>query len=355
MTENQECPLTSELPFSKKVWIAGGIFSLIIVGLLLFKTLFAVILLALTGMLLAVYFHGFSHLIHRKFHWSPRLCVFLSVLINIILLAGFFWFVGARLQKQVAELSDTLPQTIQNLKQQLSESDMGSKLLNYISNAGRTINVESIAKKFFSGSFGVLSDLYVVILFAIFFTADPMLYKKGFIRLLPPKAKHKGEKLFDELNSVLKKWIKSQIIGFFFIAVFTGVGLWILGMPLILTLALIAGILNLIPNFGPLIALIPAALLGLMESPSTALIVACIYIGVQIIQTAVTQPIIQQKMVSLPPALTIFAQVALGIVAGFWGVLLASPIVVIVLKVVDRLYVENQQASINTIKNMDVK
>src|SRR6185312_10393702 len=262
--------------------------------------------LALTGMLLAVYFHGFSHLIHRKFHWSPRLCVFLSVLINIILLAGFFWFVGARLQKQVAELSDTLPQTIQNLKQQLSESDMGSKLLNYISNAGRTINVESIAKKFFSGSFGVLSDLYVVILFAIFFTADPMLYKKGVIRLLPPKAKYKGEKLLDELNAVLKKWIKSQIIGFFFIAVFTGVGLWILGMPLILTLALIAGILNLIPNFGPLIALIPAALLGLMESPSTALIVACIYIGVQIIQTAVTQPIIQQKMVSLPPALTIF-------------------------------------------------
>jgi len=354
MPENQERTPATELTFSKKIWITGGIFSLIIVGLLLFKTLFGVFLLAVTGILLAVYFHGFSHLIHRKFHWPAGLCVFVSVLINIILLAGFFWFVGARLQKQLAELSDTLPQTIQNLKEQLSESDLGTKVLNYVSNAERTVKVESVAKKFFTGSFGVLSDLYVVLLFAIFFTADPMLYKKGFIRLLPPKAKHKGRKLLDELNAVLKKWIKAQIIGFFFIAVFTGIGLWILGMPLILTLALIAGILNFVPNFGPLIALIPAVLLGLMESPSTALIVACIYVGVQIIQSAVTQPIIQQKMVSLPPALTIFAQVALGMVAGFWGVLLASPIVVIVLKVVNRLYVENQQAGCLA-KNMDTK
>ena len=354
MPENQERTPATELTFSKKIWITGGIFSLIIVGLLLFKTLFGVFLLAVTGILLAVYFHGFSHLVHRKFHWPAGLCVFVSVLINIILLAGFFWFVGARLQKQLAELSDTLPQTIQNLKEQLSESDLGTKVLNYVSNAERTVKVESVAKKFFTGSFGVLSDLYVVLLFAIFFTADPMLYKKGFIRLLPPKAKQKGKKLLDELNAVLKKWIKAQIIGFFFIAVFTGIGLWILGMPLILTLALIAGILNFVPNFGPLIALIPAVLLGLMESPSTALIVACIYVGVQIIQSAVTQPIIQQKMVSLPPALTIFAQVALGMVAGFWGVLLASPIVVIVLKVVNRLYVENQQAGCLA-KNMDTK
>jgi predicted PurR-regulated permease PerM len=331
-----------QLNFSKKVWITSGIFSLIIILLLLFKTLFGVILLSFAGILLAIYFRGFSNLIHNKLHWPAKLCIFLSVFINVLLVAGFFWFVGARLQKQVAELSDTLPQTIQHLKDQLSESDFGTKILTYINTAANSIKVESVASKFFSGTFGVLSDLYVILLFAIFFTVDPMLYKKGFVHILPPKAKGKGDKLLDELNKVLKKWIKAQIIGFFFIALFTGIGLWILGMPLILTLALIAGILNFIPNFGPLIALIPAILLGLMISPSTALIVACIYTGVQIIQSAVTQPIIQQKMVSLPPALTIFAQVALGMVAGFWGVLLASPIVVIALKIVHRLYVEPQ-------------
>lgn len=342
MPENDKLSVKSKLSFSKKVWITGGIFSLIIVLLLLFKTLFSVILLSLAGILLAVYFRGFGNMLHRKLHWPAKLCIFLSVFINIILVGGFFWFAGARLQQQISQLSDQLPQTVQHLKEQLSQSDIGSKVLSYMNSAADSIKIESVAKKFFSGTFGVLSDIYVVLLFAIFFTADPLLYKRGIIHLLPVKAKAKGDKLLEGLNAVLKKWLKAQIIGFFFIAVFTGVGLWIVGMPLILTLALIAGILNFVPNFGPLIALIPAVLLGLMQSPSTALIVACIYIGVQIIQSAVTQPIIQQKMVSLPPALTIFAQVGFGILAGFWGVLLATPIVVIVLKIMNSLYVENQ-------------
>ena len=343
MPETDTPPTKSKLSFSKRIWITGGIFSLIIILILLFKTLFGVILLSFAGILLAVYFHGFGNMLHRTLHWPAKLCIFLSVFINLILVAGFFWFAGARLQQQIADLSDTLPQTIQHLKGQLSQSAIGTKILSYTNSASQSIKVESVAKRFFSSTFGVISDLYVVLLFALFFTADPLLYKKGFVRLLPPKAKEKGDKLLDELNEVLKKWIKGQIIGFFFIAVFTGIGLWIVGMPLILTLALIAGILNFIPNFGPLIALIPAVLLGLMDGPSTAIIVAAIYIGVQIIQSAVTQPIIQQKMVSLPPALTIFAQVAFGTLAGFWGVLLATPIVAIVLKIVSRLYVEKQE------------
>ena len=96
------------------------------------------------------------------------------------------------------------------------------------------------------------------------------------------------------------------------------------------------------PNFGPFIALIPGVLIALMKDPSTALIVVFIYLGVQIIQSAVLQPIVQQKMVNIPPALTIFAQVAFGMVAGFWGILLATPIAVIVLKVVKSLYIEPQ-------------
>ena len=88
----------------------------------------------------------------------------------------------------------------------------------------------------------------------MFFTASPRLYKKGIIHLLPVKAKDVGDNLLNKLNDVLKKWIKGQIIGFFFIAILTGLGLWLLGIPLVFTLALIAGLLNFIPNFGPIIA-----------------------------------------------------------------------------------------------------
>lgn len=328
--------------FSQKVWIIGGIFSFIAVLLLLFKALFSILLLSLAAILIAVYFRGCADILHRNFKWPLKLCTFLSVFLNLLLLIGFFWFVGAQLQQQISELSDTLPKTVQHVKDQMDNTTLGSKALNYLNSSGSSLKMESIAKKFFSSSFGVLSDLYILLLLSIFFTASPMLYKKGIVHLLPPKTKDKGDKLLGELVVVLKKWLKGQIIGFFFIAILTGIGLWIVGMPMVLALALLAGLLNFIPNFGPIIALIPGVLLALMQGPTTAIIVACLYTFVQIIQSAVTQPLIQKKMVSIPPALTIFAQVAFGLLGGFWGVLMATPIVALLIKIVNRLYVEPQ-------------
>lgn len=342
MPESNTRQSKSQLSFSKKVWITGGIFSLIIILLLLFKMVFSVLLLSLAGILIAIYFHGCAGILRRNFHWNQKLCLLVSVFVNILILVAFFWFVGARLQQQISELSDTLPTTIQNVKDYLGNSTVGSKVLNYLNESGNSEKTGTILQNFFSSSFGILSDLYIVILLALFFTASPLLYKKGIVQLMPPKAKDKADSLLDKLKTVLEKWLKGQIIGFFFIAVFTGIGLWIIGIPLILTLALIAGLLNFIPNFGPIIALVPAGLLALMQGPTTAIIVLCMYTFIQIVQSAVTQPLIQQKMVNIPPALTIISQVAFGLIAGFWGVLLATPIVAILMTVVNELYVKEQ-------------
>lgn len=334
-----------ELSFQKKVWITGGIFALIIVILLLFKTLFSLLLLVFAGVIISNYFYGVAGIFQRKFHWSPKLSIALSVLLNIILLVAFFWFVGARIQQQITQLTDTLPATIQKAKDQIGQSPIGNKLLQQLNSSGDSKKSLAAVKSFFSSSFGVLSDLYIVILLAAFFTASPSLYKKGLVALLPTKAKDKGKDLIERISSLLKKWLKGQIIGMFFIAVVTGIGLLIIGMPLILTLALIAGIMNFIPNFGPIIALIPALLIALMQGPTTALIIFGMYTLIQIFQSAVTQPIVQKKMISIPPALTIIGQVAMGALAGFWGVLLATPFVAILMVVVQELYTNKQNAN----------
>jgi predicted PurR-regulated permease PerM len=146
----------------------------------------------------------------------------------------------------------------------------------------------------------------------------------------------------EELRIVLRKWIEGLIIGFLFIAILTGIGLLILGMPLVLTLSLIAGLLNMIPNFGPLIALVPAVLIALLQGPTMAIIIICMYTFIQMVQTAITQPLIQKKMINIPPALTVFGQVALGMLAGFWGVLLAVPAVVIFMTVIQKLYLKKE-------------
>lgn len=341
--ENEDQELAKKTAFSKKVWITGGIISFIIVSLLLLKTLISILLLTLAGVLVAIYFHAFAGIFIKFLHLSPRLSLILSVLINVLLLVGFFWFVGARLQQQIAELSETLPTTIEHAKSKLGETTVGRKVLQYLNETGDNAKSRAVVNKFFSSSFGVISDLYIIILLSLFFTVSPTLYKKGIVSLLPSPAKEQGAALLERLGEVLKKWLEGQIIGFFFIAILTGVGLFILGMPLVLTLALIAGLFNFIPNFGPIIALIPAVLLALMQDGTTAVIVAVMYTSIQIVQSAVTQPLIQQKMVNIPPALMIFGQVALGLVAGFWGVLLAVPLVAIIMTVVNELYVKKQK------------
>lgn len=337
----------TSLTFSKKVWIVGGIFSLIIILLLLFKILFSILLLALAGILIAIYFHGCANLLERYFHWNSKLCVVLSVLVNILLLVAFFWFVGARLSQQISELSNTLPSTIQNVKEHLNNSSIGGKILDYLNNSGSSEKTMEVAQSFFSSSFGVLSDLYIVFLLAIFFTASPSVYKKGIVHLLPPPAKEKGAAILDKIKVQLEKWIKGQIIGFVFITILTAIGLFFLKMPLVLTLALIAGLLNIIPNFGPIIALIPAVLLALTQGTTLIVIVVCMYTFIQILQSGVEQPLIQAKMVNIPPSLTIFGQLAFGLLAGFWGVLLCVPILVVIMTIVNELYVKQQPANVN--------
>lgn len=332
----------NELSFSKKIWIAGGILILILILVFLFKILLPVLFLILAAVLISIYFHGFADLLKKYLHWPSKLTIVVSVVFNLLLLIGFFWFVGARLQQQISQLSITLPETIQNVKDQMSRSAIGNKALLLLNSTGDSKKTMDVAKHFFSSGFGILSDLYIVVLLSLFFTAQPSLYKKGMVLLLPTKAKGKGKEIISDLQKVLKKWLEGAIIGFFFIAILTGIGLLIIGMPLVLTLALIAGLLNFIPNFGPLIALIPAVLIALMHSPTTAIIVAAMYTFIQILQTSITQPIIQKKMVNIPPALTVIGQVGLGILVGFWGVLLAVPVVVILMTIVNKLYIEKQ-------------
>lgn len=338
----------STTAFKKKVWFTVSVVALTVVLFLLFKTLFSLLLLVLAGVLMCVYFHGCADLLKNKLKIPKPYSLIIAIILNFIIIGLFFWFVGARLNSQVDSLSKSLPHTIDNAKSWLSSSAIGNKILDYGTNSLNSGKTSSAIKSFFSSTFGILSDFYIILLLGLFFTASPSVYRKGVIHLIPVKGKETAENLWDKIHKLLKNWLKGQIFGFFFIAILSGLGLWLLGMPLVLTLALIAGLMNFIPNFGPLIALVPAVLLGLMQGPNTALLVVGLYTLIQIIQSAVTQPLIQKHMVSVPPGLLVFGQIAMGLLGGFWGVLLATPIIAIIMTVVNKLYVEKQSANSET-------
>ncbi len=332
----------NESSFRKKVWIAVSVATLMFVFLYLLQILLSVILLVLAGVLIALYFYGVADIFQRKLHCSSKVAIILSVIINILFLAGIVWFVGATIQVQISELSQTLPSTIQTVKEYIGSSAIGRNLLQQFNSTGDSTKTLDILNRFFSSSFGLLSDLYIIFLLAIFFISAPSVYKKGMVKLLPEKAKEKGAKIILRINTLLKGWLKVQLIGMVFIGIATAVGLMIVGIPMVLTLALIAAIFNFIPNFGMLLALIPAVLIGLTHGGGTALIILGIYTFIQFLQNAIQQPLVQTKMIDIPPALSITSQIALGLLVGFWGILLATPVLIILIVLVEELYIKKQ-------------
>lgn len=337
----------SEYSYISKVWIAVSIVAFAVVLLLIFQATFSVFLLIFAGTLIAVFFRGLSGIIHRKTRWNEKLCVVISILGSLALLAAFFWLVGTQIQDQATELSDTLPKTLVKVRSQLKESTIGDKLLERITSEDSTRKIQMTVASFFKSTFGVFGDLYVVLFVGIFLTVAPDNYINGIIELVPERGQPRAKHIFKVLGEQLRKWIKGKFLSMFVVFLLTAIGLAILGVPLWLVLALIAGLVSFIPNFGPIIALIPAVLVGIMQGPETALWIAGLYILVQFIESNFITTIIQQKMVDIPPALTISAQMILGALTGGWGLLLSTPLTVVCIVLIKRLYIDRRSKSKN--------
>jgi predicted PurR-regulated permease PerM len=260
-----------------------------------------------------------------------------------MLLIGFFWFAGNSISQQVSELKNTLPSAVENVKQQLNKSGIGKRILESASSEKVSGQASSVAQSFFKSTFGVLGDFYVVLFLGIFFTVSPNSYIRGIVKLVPPRGKDKASSVLLKLGNSLKRWLKGQIFAMFVVFVLTAIGLVVIGVPMWLVLALMAGLLNFIPNIGPLIAMVPAVLIGFLQGTTTALIVAGLYLLVQMLESNLITPQIQKKMLDIPPALVIIALLIMGVLTGGWGLVLATPLMVMLMVLIDELYVSKQE------------
>ena len=187
----------------------------------------------------------------------------------------------------------------------------------------------------------MLGDLYAIFFLGLFLAAAPREYVSGVVGLLPASARDKGKSVMEELGLNLKKWFKGTVYSVFITFALTAIGLLIIGVDLWLILAIIAGLLTFIPNFGPIIAIIPAVMVGFMQGPQVALWIFILYFFVQLVESNIITPFIQKKMLDTPAALLLFFQMTMGAVGGGWGIVLATPILVVLMTLVRKLYTDN--------------
>ena len=327
--------------FANKVWITVGIttFAVIIV-FIIFRT-FNAFLLVLAASLIVLFFSAVSGRIKMWTGLKNGVSLALTIALMVVVVGLFFWLVGAEAQNQYKEMQEAVPVIIDNAQSYLNKSDVGQKVSQYISDIENQKKVLPFLQNFFKSSFGVFGDLYIVIFLALFISISPFDYINGAVNLVPRRGKVKAKHLFTEIGFNLKKWIKGAIISGLSVFIMSAVGLLILGVDMWLILAISAGLLNVIPNFGPIIAMIPAVLVALLTSPTQALMVAGLYLTVQIIESNLITPNVQKKLLNTPPALLILFQVLMGTLTGGWGIVLAVPMLVIVITMVKYLYLDD--------------
>jgi predicted PurR-regulated permease PerM len=338
--------------FVKKVWIVGLIFSLIAVILLIFEATFNILILVLAGALIACFFRGISAFIQRKTHWAPWITLTISIIVSFLIIAGMFFLVGAKVTSDSANIQERLPDMINEVKVQLKKSGVGRKIIAQANSIKSSKQFSSFISTFFKTTFGGIANIYIVVLLGIFFTIGPQIYSNGIMQLVPPRKRKKADGLINHIGSSLKKWLAGKFIAMAAVFVLTAIGLIILDVPMWLTLSIIAGLLNFIPNFGPLVAAVPAILVGFSQSPMMALIIAALYLFVQVFESSFITPQAQQKLVKIPPALIILAQVFVGALTGIWGVIFATPLLLIIIIVIQELYTEpmNRKSEMNSEK-----
>ena len=337
--------------FANKVWITVGIttFAVIIV-FIIFRT-FNAFLLVLAASLIALFFSAVSGRIKMWTGLKDGVSLALTIALMVVVVGLFFWLVGAEAQNQYKEMQEAVPVIIDNAQSYLNKSDVGQKVSQYISDIENQKKVLPFLQNFFKSSFGVFGDLYIVVFLALFISISPFDYINGAVNLVPRRGKVKAKHLFTDIGFNLKKWIKGAIISGLSVFIMSAVGLLILGVDMWLILAISAGLLNVIPNFGPIIAMIPAVLVALLTSPTQALMVAGLYLTVQLIESNLITPNVQKKLLNTPPALLILFQVLMGTLTGGWGIVLAVPMLVIVITMVKHLYLDNNMG-IETEKNL---
>lgn len=301
-----------------------------------------ILLLVFAAVLIACVLRGASNALDRRTGLGPNASLAVVIALLIATIVALVWWRGNDIADQAVQIADQLRSQVEQLWKQMAASPWGSVVAQQLRNAaqsartGLTGYVPGVA----SSVLGIGGSAVVIIATAAFLAASPQTYINGGLRLLPVSWRERGREAAAQIGSTLQLWFIGQLADMVIVATLVGAGLFILDIPLALTLALVAGLFNFVPYVGALAGALPAILVALAQSPSDALWVSVLFLSVQMLEGNVIAPLIQRRTISLAPALTIMSQTILGTLFGILGLVVATPLTAALVTGVRMIYVE---------------
>lgn len=277
----------------------------------------------------------------QKFGLKRSIAVLLSISFLVLVFVGLFLIIVPPFAQQFQQLTQRAPQVIERLNEWIDQIEgrfsgrFGQRLpnldVNDIMQQLQPLFNQLVggAGAFVGNTLGVILSFLLVIALTLMTLAEPLSYRKAFIQLFPSFYRRRVDGILDECEIALGRWVIGALISMSVIAFMSLIGLSVLQVPLPLAHAVVAGFLNLIPNIGPTLSVIPPMTIALLDSPLKSGFVLILYFLIQQFESTVLTPYVMAQQVSLLPAVTLIAQVFFATFFGFLGLLLALPLTVV--------------------------
>ncbi|WIJ24972.1 AI-2E family transporter [Devosia sp. RR2S18] len=274
-------------------------------------------------------------LVARLTPLSGKWALIVAGVIIAALATGFIYLLGTRIAAEFSTLSETLPAALDAVA-----GPLGIDWEEHLASIR--------ASRWTNGLIGMLPDLIsavtgvILIIFGgVFMALSPATYREGLLKLVPEEQRDEARRTVLIAGRALRLWLIGQLIAMAIVGVAVTTMLFLVGVPSALALGVTAGILEFVPFLGPLVALVPAALVALSDSTSTFIWTLVGYTIIQQVEGNLLIPIVQKHTVELPPVLTLFAMVGLGLLFGPLGLVFSVPLTLVLLIMVKRLYLRD--------------
>lgn len=260
----------------------------------------------------------------QAFLRSPRaLAVSLAYLIFFVLLGILISFIVPTISQQFNQIGTELPTLLAKfLPQHLSPTEdptMSNVSQQFIGLLGNP----------FSTTVGLLSGLisiFAVISMSFYMSLQEDGLKNALLLIVPSQHQKYIATLIDRIQENFGRWMAGQLVTMIFVGALYYIALRLLGVPYASVLAIIGGLLEIVPYFGPIMAGVPAVTFGFLQDPMVGFLVLVAYWAINMIENYFLVPKIMNKAIGLHPVLVILALLIGGQIAGIMGVFLAVPL-----------------------------
>jgi predicted PurR-regulated permease PerM len=328
-----------------RVLIAIGIIVPVLLLLNMMWYLRDLLLLVFASILLALVLSSMADLVNRLTRIPRNLALALIIIILLAIIGLGIWLLAPNLAEQVSRLTENLSESLFRLGARIERQAWAKNLLALLPDREHLVSglsdVFIRAPGVISTTLGVIGSFFLMLILGVYLAAGSRLYQDGLIRLLPISSRPRGREVMAQLAYILRWWLAGQFIAMTVIGTLTALGLWLLDIPLALTLGILAGLFNFVPYLGPILAFIPAVLIAFTDDPTKALYVIMLYAAIQSFESNILIPQIEKRVILLPPALVLSGQIAMGVLLGVFGLILAMPLAATIAVLLKMIYIQD--------------